>query len=326
MRNMRHVAPLFLVILAPLAGACFQELDPCASGGAHCPATVGPGTNSTSTTALVYADGGVCPAGMVVGGGDGIGGHGVCIPADTTTPPIQINEVDDGAATADPCVKTDEQSLQIRTTYCSMCHSGASSTMTVMAGFLASRAERQGPRDRRVAARDVRGRRERSVGDSGGSRRLPSLQLRRGRRHAAGRQPQADGQRHLRHPSLDRVPRHRGRRIDHDFLRRERIDLGFFRRRWFDLGFFRRRWFGLGFFGRRWFDLGFFWRRWFDLDVLRRRRLTNAAPCVETPRRSVATKAQLARSGFANPPRSFGAYGLRTAQNCATSAGVTSWA
>ncbi len=130
---MNYRTALLVLLLAPAAPACFQELDPCAAGGPNCPATTGP-LNSTNTSAIVYADGGVCPAGMVVGGGDGIGGHGVCIPADTTTPPIQLNEVDDGAATTDPCVKTDEQSLQIRTTYCSMCHSGASATMT-MAGF-----------------------------------------------------------------------------------------------------------------------------------------------------------------------------------------------
>lgn len=132
-RNMRNRVPLFVALLSPLAVACFQELDPCAAGGANCPASAGP-QNSTSMSSLVYAEGGACPAGMVVGGGDGVGGHGVCIPADTNAPAIQVGEGEDAGTTADPCVKTDQDSLAIRTEFCSMCHSGATQAST-MAGF-----------------------------------------------------------------------------------------------------------------------------------------------------------------------------------------------
>jgi hypothetical protein len=125
-----HAALVSLLLPLPVVG-CFQELDPCAAGGPNCPTISAP---QDSTNALTYADGGVCPEGLIVGGGDGVGGHGVCIPPDTNTPSIQLGEAEDSATTDDPCIKTIQDSLAIRTEFCGMCHSGATQAAT-MAGF-----------------------------------------------------------------------------------------------------------------------------------------------------------------------------------------------
>jgi hypothetical protein len=106
-----------LLVWLPFFAGCLQDLTPGVVGVAD---TVQSDGGSPST--VTYAEGGVCPAGMVAGGSDGVGGHGVCIPADKTTPPITIVSDTDPTTTKNACVATEKASLSVRTKYCAGCH------------------------------------------------------------------------------------------------------------------------------------------------------------------------------------------------------------
>ena len=101
---------LFVALSAPLASACFQELDTRAASES------GNSPNQTQTTSSI-AD---CEKeGKILGGG------GQCLDPDNSTPRVDLG---DGTDTDDPCVRTLARSVEIRTTYCAGCHTAATAS------------------------------------------------------------------------------------------------------------------------------------------------------------------------------------------------------
>jgi hypothetical protein len=134
---MNHRIPLLLLLCAPFATACMQELNSgAASGGLRQPpepdsgaaapvveAGPAPMAEAAVDTDAAPPDQPPCPPGIVEYSLDPLGII-VCgqangdPPVVTDTPPIQTPD----GSTNDPCVQTSGQALVIRQRYCAQCH------------------------------------------------------------------------------------------------------------------------------------------------------------------------------------------------------------